>query len=178
MFDVVEMLDWDMYMVDGFTVERLHLRAKFVLEYICDPRMVEDACLAAILTAQVGRLQRSDCESRSLFGLSGNPVEHQGLRVANSMRVRGFELHLDDVVFDQKLNRCGRILACVQHGEDYMFLVSLFNKVEDVSWVASKWRDVSEDVFVAAESCIPVLGWQECNDDNCLLVLQRFATDF
>ena len=32
MFDVAEMLDWDKYMVDGFTVERLHLRAKFLLE--------------------------------------------------------------------------------------------------------------------------------------------------
>ena len=85
MFDVAEMLDWDLFMVDGFTVERLHLRGKFLLEYVCQPSAVENSCLASLLTRQVGHLQGIERTSLAISGVLGsksvaihrNSEEHQ-----------------------------------------------------------------------------------------------------
>ena len=178
MFDVAEMLDWDLFMVDGFTVERLHLRGKFLLEYISQPSAVENSCLASILTRQVGHLQGIERTSLAISGVLGSKsVEFQGCRVGDSMRIRGFELHVDDVVFDQERGRCGRIVACALQDEHLMLFLILLRKVEDVTCVASRWREdvACETAWCDAQQFIPALGWQDFGDD--LLVLQRFATD-
>ena len=176
MFGVAEMLAWDLCMVDGFAVERLHLRAKFLLEYICVPSAVADSCKNSILTRQVGRLQATDRPSRTLCGIPEHKsVEFQGCRVCDSMRIRGFELHVDDVVFDQERGCCGRVLACVEEDEHLMLLLILLCKVEDVTCVASKWREGNETALCDAELCMPVLGWRASGDEDALLVLQRFV---
>ena len=178
MFDVAEMLDWDLFMVDGFTVERLHLRGKFLLEYISQPSAVENSCLASILTRQVGHLQGIERTSLAISGVLGSKsVEFQGCRVGDSMRIRGFELHVDDVVFDLERGRCGRIVACAAQDEHLMLFLILLRKVEDVTCVANRWREdvACETALCDAQQFIPALGWQDFGDD--LLVLQRFATD-
>ena len=163
MLDVAEMLDWDLFMVDGFTVERLHLRGKFLLEYILQPSAVENSCLASILTRQVGHLQGIERTSLAISGELGNKsVEFQGCRVGDSMRIRGFEVHVDDVVFDQERGRCGRIVACVAQYEHLMLFLILLRKVEDVTCVASRWReDVACETALRCStihSCFGVAG--------------------
>ena len=99
--------------------------------------------------------------SLAISGVLGSKsVEFQGCRVGDSMRIRGFEVHVDDVVFDQERGRCGRIVACVAQDEHLMLFLILLRKVEDVTCVASRWREdvACETALCDAQQFIPGFG--------------------
>jgi len=125
-FDIADQMRILKYILDAFLIEKEHLSAKACADRVENTRKFEQTVLRRMLHAQVCSLQKLGPQAELL----GNSVPYPGFDdafVSDNLAIEGVEYSVGDFVFFNAAP--GRILACVQEGDDFFFVVQIFSLV-------------------------------------------------
>jgi hypothetical protein len=172
--DIADQIAWLLAVIDAFIIERLHLRAKSVMEpHLKNTSRYEITSLSAVLNTHHNQLQdRSDIDG----GLEGSVARwpgSQNIRVADRMSYMGIHVSRGDVVFNK--DAAGLVIACVEEliGDrcQYIAVVTVMEHIRVVSEHSGCWRVSAEQALWPAIVVVAAVAWYGAEDN--LTVIRR-----
>ena len=145
----------DKWVVDAFTMERLHLVVKESFSYLRNHADFEGSLLRGSMLRQIERLKDTQ-----FFGLVGRKVPLRGFPgclAAKEMNYAGMTIAARDVVLRDGV--AGRIIACAEDQSDLFLLVQVWASMAAITPHSRRWRTTDVVQVWPVEQIIQAVAW-------------------
>jgi hypothetical protein len=152
--DVPAQIKQDGIVIDGWIVERLHLRTKQVAEHVDNTVRFERSVLSGVLNIHF----REAAAGVGPHGLRGRTAPfHENALIADSMETFSMKVSRGDFVF--RGEHLGMLTACIEEGGQLMALVETFEMIETVSAHSTRVRQSGNPAIWIAEELELAVAW-------------------
>ena len=160
--DICDQLRRDNMVLDAFTLERLHLRAKRVADNCDLSDGFEEAVLVGILAQQMESIRGGSLEG-GLLGKQRKLDDLPDTMAAAGLQWNGIEAWAGDLVFAD--NVLGEVVTAArpQHGEPYV-IVQLFEQVDELTAHCSSWKASGQLAIFQTDRLKFPLAWKTEGD--------------
>ena len=155
----------DKWVVDAFTMERLHLVVKESFSYLRNHADFEGSLLRGSMLRQIERLK-----DKLFFGLAGRKVPLRGFPgclAASEMNYAGMTIAARDVVFRDGV--AGRVIACAEDRGDLFLLVQVWASMAVITPHSQRWRTTDVAQAWPVYQITQAVAWYSDGDDVVVL---------
>jgi len=160
-FDIILKLPDCEVVLDAFLIEKEHLLARECANPVKNTTKFEESVLSRMLHAQVKSLNDLGPQSE----LMGARVPYPGFAdafVSDTLTLNGVTYSVGDFVFLNTLP--GKVLACIQEGADFYFVVDLFQLARRLSNESGHYACKGRRGVWNARDVSLALAWRQTGD--------------
>ena len=157
MLHIAAQIRKDLYVLDSFIIERLHLIVRQSLQHLRNPVDFEGSLLRDVCLKQMLALKDT-----VLAGLIGPTSPLQGFplaTIATRMRFCSMDISIGDVVTQNAIP--ARVTACAVEDDSYFVLVEVWH----ATGVVQRWRPTDDVQAWPVEGIELALAWYDDGDD-------------
>lgn len=160
-FDIAEQWQFHDFVPDAFLIEKEHLVARVVADRVDNTSNFEESVLAGVLNSQVKSLNSMS----EHFEIMGNAAPYPGLPhsiVADNVSIDGVCMAVSDFVFFHQAP--GKVVACVQEGDDFSIVVDALSVRSRLSANAAIYAFQGRRAVWDAKRVTLALAWRQSPD--------------
>ena len=168
LWDIVDQLLRDPFVLDALIIERLHLTIRRAAENIHNLRAFEASVLSRALNEQIKKLQQM---TQSCMLYQPTPVSVGGFTdvlLGDNMQIIGMHVSVGDIIFCHEA--AGKILACARQGDSFYCVVHELSHIGSTARHKSLWRLSTElRIWPALEvlQAACVVSWKGFLEPGC-----------
>ena len=165
--DIPDQLRRDGMVLDAFSLERLHLRAKRIAEQAKNTTRFEETAIAGLILSHLQSLR--EIEEEGLQGKTRILQEFSNTFQAISAAWKGIRVKRNDVVYHG--NGLGQVVTCARKADEIPFcIVETYHRCENTSKHSSKWKATGGIAACSLHGLRFPRAWKELDDDVLLVI--------